>query len=733
MFSDNLNIPFDLTQERNFNLRVTPIKVMLNTNIPNMKPFPLQFSTLYHHDLEKGRFSANQYTYPYFTNSVQYPMSILASKTYSDRIDFFFNKNRFTKICRKSGTDYIDYNDVETDKPISGTPPTDDEIEQMEKENGDFNIRCMLILLLPIADEFTNVFQTSYEQYILDKPSSEIYTIRNIDPTTLLNPTWLPLYNYFSERKYYKPIQEISYLSQNGKKYVVNGVVWLNDLVNHPVYREFLSGYYQKFREKINNRKKIKKQMAERIEIFSKLLAKYNKYPDAKGDNLFKVMIGILLNNVMISIDTDSNTDSVPVNTGTVFPEIEYPFKLKSKINQILSPTEMNKFNNKDQTKRESITKICNYLFDAYTNTKHKVDIVKLSEYDIFQIIDNITSAYNEYSLYNESADKSMLIDLKDTTRIFVELYNSAIFLKSIQLIDMFLDNKITRFDVSEKNEDGTPKPKLELDIIRSVTKNFSYYVQLNDDILNHMKSVVEPTRRSSNYKLQTFLKSLSRPTPSEHQNAAIPTVQLKDEKKPSNNNSDDKFALVDIYNKYITNMRKTVNDSFITNYMDIGISSIVNNDPSAAGLGKECPEVYVYVNVVEKDEYEKSPNRKCIMSDDLIANNLKQLLFSNTMMDSTFPEVNPYRSFQFLKGSELGRNDTSTNGDSEGDSKKSNATNPYLVQPAATGGYTRFTRNRKSSISNTRLGRSRFLTKRKHMCYKQRRKTPKYLCPKDI
>jgi hypothetical protein len=665
MFGDNIDLKLGSTEDNNYNLRVVPIKVMLNTNIPKMKPFPLHFKTLYHHDLEKGRFSANQYEYPFFTNSVRYPMSVLAMKTYSDRVDFFFNKNRFTKICRKSGTNYIEYDDE--DEPTKTPAPTPDEVEKKEKEieenekaNGDYNIKCMLLLLLPVADEFINVFQTSYDQYILNQSSPEVYTLRNIDPVKLFNPSWLPFYNYFAGRTYHSPVQEISYLKQNGQKYVVNGVIWMNDIVNHPIYREFLSIFYQKNREKINNRKKIQKQMRERSEVFKNVLT--------RNETFFVETIGVLLKIVALDLTRLSEINfavdalkTTPINNNVMF--------LRNVINNIPKPSG---FNQKDQTRSETVFKMCNYLL----NVRSSMINTTTSNDNTFEIIDNIVKAYNEYSLYNESADKGMLITLNDQTRTFVDLYNSAIFLKSIQLIDLFLNNKINRFDVSEKNEDDTPKTKLELDIIRSINKNFPYYIQLNDDILKHLKSVIEPARRSSNVKLQTFLKDLFRPS-----------------QPATKGSSATGNYLVDIYNKYIANTKANIDEKAITEYMDVGISSIVNDDPANAGLGKECPEIYVYVNVVQKDDYEKSVNRQCVIKDDLLANKLKQLLFANTMMDSTLPEINQYRSFAFLPGSEpsqLGlQNDNPP--DNPNISNKSNSTNPYLVQsPSPNGGRTK-------------------------------------------
>jgi hypothetical protein len=129
MFTENyVNVPFEKPPNKNVNLRVTNIRVMLNTNILGMQAVPLHFNMLYHHDLEKGRYPTQQYAYPYYTDSVKYPMDILINKTYSERVDFFFNKKRFNTLCRNSGTDYIDYDAMEEDvKKVEPETTTKDE------------------------------------------------------------------------------------------------------------------------------------------------------------------------------------------------------------------------------------------------------------------------------------------------------------------------------------------------------------------------------------------------------------------------------------------------------------------------------------------------------------------------------------------------------------------------------------------------------------------------------
>jgi hypothetical protein len=744
MFGENyVNVPFDQSQGTNMFLRVINIKIMLNTNILGMTPTPLTFDMLHHHDLEKGRYPTAQYSLPYFTDSVKYPMDYLTSKTYSERVDFFFNKKRFNTMCRTFGTNYIDYTDgngedeeeegeEESDdeevvsdakKPESiskdGSPvplinaktkrPTnnpvrakiitrsraaekeklqqsiidsnDDDVDhefdggaskdteklaKQEMENADHNVRCMLILLLPIADEFMNVFQSSYDQYILNKPSPELYTLRNIDPTMLLNPTWLPFYNYFAARKYAPPIQEISYIKQGGAKYAVTNVIWLNDIVNHPIYREFLTTYYEKNLEKQNNRPKIKAQLTERLQMFRGLIQRNQSTKNAKT-TLFMQMFETLLQNVNITIKTQGKKKITPSEQ---IAKIVSQFSNDANPNTAALTSDITKTvsavtNPKDAAKRDSVIRMAiSFAKIIATNNKLKQN-GKLSNADWFSMADNIVSAYIEYSLYNESADKGMQINLKDDARIFTELYNQSLFLKALQLLDDFLHNRISRFDMNEKNLDGTPKSKLELDIIRIIQKSFPYYIKLNDDIVKHLRNVLEPRRRSSNAKLQSFLKNMFIPDKT--------TVTT------SSGADDYQYALVEIYNKYIANTRKHIHKRFTDELMYTGVSTIVESDGSTTnptstnqkpvetpGVGnkpsggddsnpsyREIPEIYVYVNVVQKDEYEGSENRTCVMNDDHVANNLKRVLFTNTMLDDSFPEVNPYRVFQLLKGSE--------------------------------------------------------------------------------
>lgn len=619
------------------NIRVFHLKMMLNTNLPGMsEPTPFQFNMLYHPDLEKGKFSGTKYTLPYFTDTVKYPMDMLTPKLYSDRVDFFFNKTRFTKILRKTMVDYVDNMDTfdvnrseNDDDDDEDQPKKDKERADQLQENADHNIKCMLVLLFPIADELHNVFKTTYDQYILETTSPEIYTIRNIDPITFLNPSLFPLYNYFAPRKYEAPITEVSYLKYNNQKYIIADVIWQNDLINHPVYRKFVSVYYDKLQEKRNNYRKMTQQYSERKKFFVSLIEKHSKSsPNNNTGNAFESMVQSLIKNV----------------SGQTKPRVanvEYSFDNSSDT----------KFNQKENTKRDILIKMIDYIgsiddiLKGYngkldgnsTNRKIRVsDLTKQSNQQLLDtIIENIVNAYIDYTNYNKDSDSTMKITLKDNTRILTELYNTAITLKTVRLLYNFITDNIRRLDLSETNDDGSSKTKLELDILRVLNQNYKYYVDLNIAISSSLKNVIEPLRRSSNMKLQSFLKQLASPSTAE---------------------VEDPHMLIDIYDKYISSVRRSVNQDYIKKYMNVGVSTIVSpeSDDKESLFSGEMPEIYVYINVVSKDAYEKNENRRCMMADDRITNNLKQILYSNTMLDRSFPETNVYRSYDLLGNSSV-------------------------------------------------------------------------------
>jgi hypothetical protein len=194
--------------------------------IPNFQDKEIDFNLdmLYNENTTNGKIvelnKSGLNKLPYFTYLIEYNNLSNLLTTYQERVDFFFNKENFKKTILKNGK-IIKKSDDDNEKEINVA------------EN---NIMKMFELLFPTKFTVIKNYHTSYD-YVFDNPSLK---------RMLITP--------FEEKKF-------SYLKlSNGKIYTFTRLVWVNDLLNHPIYKEI----FKKFNKenpfnypKIKNRKSI--------------------------------------------------------------------------------------------------------------------------------------------------------------------------------------------------------------------------------------------------------------------------------------------------------------------------------------------------------------------------------------------------------------------------------------------------------------------------------------------
>ncbi len=148
---------------------------------------------------------------PFFTIDVEYPVDQLNRLDYQSRVNFFFNSGKFVDILRPY---YVkeDNTAVETDETA------DDSYYEKRERRARRNIMTMLEILFPTKFPVINDIQTSYD-FIKDKQSTR--------------PFW---FNPFQTHYF-------SYLKIGGSTYTIKKTVWLNDMLNHPVYRKMIVEY----------------------------------------------------------------------------------------------------------------------------------------------------------------------------------------------------------------------------------------------------------------------------------------------------------------------------------------------------------------------------------------------------------------------------------------------------------------------------------------------------------
>lgn len=182
------------------------IKINLYTNIPDTKDYttvPLTFSMLSSPDL-KVEEAIKPGQYPFFTFQVKYDESVLSKLSYSDVVKTFFIKDDFIEAFYTSGKLLS----------LNAADDADDAYYNERTLNIDNNVMIMLKYLLPTRFPVINDHYNSYRNIFLGE--------------TNLRAFW---YNPMSTRK---PI----FLKIGGGVYTVKKLTWLNDFLNHPVYKK---------------------------------------------------------------------------------------------------------------------------------------------------------------------------------------------------------------------------------------------------------------------------------------------------------------------------------------------------------------------------------------------------------------------------------------------------------------------------------------------------------------
>lgn len=148
---------------------------------------------------------------PFFTVDVEYPVDQLNRLDYQSRVNFFFNSGKFVDILRP----YY----VKEDNGASETVKSaDDSYYEKRERRTRGNIMTMLEILFPTKFPVINDIQTSYD-FLKDKQSTR--------------PFW---FNPFQTHYF-------SYLKIGGGTYTIKKTVWLNDMLNHPLYRKMIVEY----------------------------------------------------------------------------------------------------------------------------------------------------------------------------------------------------------------------------------------------------------------------------------------------------------------------------------------------------------------------------------------------------------------------------------------------------------------------------------------------------------
>lgn len=178
--------------------------------------------------------------FPFFTKYVRYPSSI-EHKSWKKKYEFFFNRAIFMDRLRKE----IVQNSNIYRKRLTSTDKNDavnKKLYEWMQETEKHNIMVTLRSIFPIPEIFGKSLKNSYDHVLKNAINSRVVGDINIQST-------LNIFEFMYKFGIASKDREEYFINIGGKRYAVDDVIWENDVINHPVYREFLKSQREAYED----------------------------------------------------------------------------------------------------------------------------------------------------------------------------------------------------------------------------------------------------------------------------------------------------------------------------------------------------------------------------------------------------------------------------------------------------------------------------------------------------
>jgi len=394
-------------------INVEQINIMIDSNIPGKEPFKLTSGILYHPELKLGK-PARLSELPYFTSDVRYPLKklyYLGKTSYKKILKFFFDKKYFE-------VKLVGFSKNASEEKSEQSAKTND-VESITRHN----IKVMMELLFPTTFPSIRNFSSSFNEYIKGKMETDA----SIKGVTSGN--------------------RFSYIKVDGKVYTVSKVTWLNDLLNHPVYKEFIDEF-------INYSAWALKETSTIGELLGKKKAK-----------------------LLERMNSENVKDALYIKDNiTAFKSNEADPKIKA---ELADP------NFRDYEKKkfyENVDDIIKQLDDFFKLLEGNSEIDKL-----YSKIIEINELYKRLTSNRSVTLKGISNKFTSNLSIITEE------LKKLNSLEKIQKNYITSGEINIKLEGEEPE------VVKELQTNYSRFI----DFVEKIKKLLAPTKESSNSDLQ--------------------------------------------------------------------------------------------------------------------------------------------------------------------------------------------------------------------------------------
>jgi hypothetical protein len=363
----------------NPNITIQKIMINVETNIEDEKTFPLTYDKIHNPTKSIVKKPNKKPDYPYFTPDVKYSETVLMrymKQDYSLILQTFFVNSFFTKMINESN--------VENKKK-----------EEKEDTNtiANHNIYMTLLFLFPTRYPQSANINSSFDKYICKTPKTKY---KNLFPSsdTITSGIFGRIYDIKKE-----PLREYSYINTSSGVSSVTEIVWLNDVLNNPKYRELID-----------------------------LLIQYNEWADERKKNIIEEiksaeteLIGSIKNSDLKITKDDINVIANQKNIS--YSKIDLANDIIFILKQYIVINDKNGNENK-----EYIYKLYNELFTNEENAIKKIVDKETNKINVNTLCENIKNVLFDLNIKKKNeryesdpTTKNVLLDFLKYDKIFQE------------------------------------------------------------------------------------------------------------------------------------------------------------------------------------------------------------------------------------------------------------------------------------------------------------------------
>ena len=442
-----------------------------------------------------------------------------------------------------------------------------DELYKWSKETEMNNIMITLRSIFPIPEVFGKALKNSFQHILKQESNSRI--IWDIDVRDSLN-----IFGFMYKFGIANKEKEDYFINIDGKRFIVDDVIWENDLINHPIYNKFLMAQRETSEEVSKSVKDVEDKYMNYVDELTKDLV-----TELELEKTEVSKINLLLSNIK---ERSKDIDSRSVGGSDrikVFNEII------KKLSFIISNVVVWKNNDRDKV-AETFISIEEYMSDYAKSVRSSSRPSRI-------FIDGDSASY-----YDKMLDKSVKVIA--TRRV----YSFA--------------GKMIPLKLSNKNVDGTDITPIAERINKYIEEYFPTETSINNNLVNSVNLVYEPNRKTSNKNLYDELKQFKFGISSEL-------------------SENDQYNIFEkIYNKYISTKHITfdektnikIDECIYTGVDEVKPSSSENtkesNEPK---IKRNVQEVYVRLDLVNADSFEKVNRSSCKLFDKNLEQELTYLI----------------------------------------------------------------------------------------------------------